>query len=36
MKSTAFKTIQQDFQVSFRYPVHFTTGLFEPGQSPVS
>lgn len=28
MKRAAFKTIQQDFQVSFRYPVHFTTGLF--------
>ncbi|MCX5892837.1 MAG: 3-dehydroquinate synthase, partial [Deltaproteobacteria bacterium] len=31
MKTTAIKTIQQDFQVSFRYPVHFTTGLFDLG-----
>lgn len=29
MKSSAIKTIHQDFQVSFRYPVHFTTGLFD-------
>ena len=29
MKSADIKTIQQDFQVSFRYPVHFTTGLFD-------
>ena len=25
------ETIHQEFQVSFRYPVHFTTGLFDPG-----
>lgn len=25
----AFKTIHQDFQVSFGYPVHFTEGLFD-------
>ncbi len=31
MKSAASTTIQQDFQVSFRYPVHFTSGLFDPG-----
>ncbi len=30
LKSPASKSIHQDFQVSFHYPVHFTTGLFEP------
>ena len=25
------ETIHQEFQVSFRYPVHFTTGLLDPG-----
>jgi 3-dehydroquinate synthase len=25
-----FKPIQQEFQVSYRYPVHFTTGVFAP------
>ncbi len=25
------EAIHQEFQVSFRYPVHFTTGLFDPG-----
>ncbi len=32
-KSPDLTTIQQDFQVSFRYPVHFTTGLFDPKNS---
>lgn len=31
MKTTGIKTIHQDFQVSFRYPVHFTEGLFDLG-----
>jgi 3-dehydroquinate synthase len=25
-----FKPIQQEFQVNYRYPVHFTTGVFAP------
>jgi len=28
-----FKPIQMEIQVSYRYPVHFTTGLFAPGNS---
>ena len=30
-RSAPIKTIQQDFQVTFRYPVHFTADLFDPG-----
>jgi 3-dehydroquinate synthase len=33
LKSPAIQTIEQDFQVSFRYPVHFTRGLFNPRNS---
>ncbi|MGD0216693.1 MAG: 3-dehydroquinate synthase [Desulfobaccales bacterium] len=31
LRSAAIKTIHQEFQVSFRYPVHFTSGLFDLG-----
>ena len=29
LKNPAIQTIHQDFQVSYRYPVHFTRGLFD-------